>query len=39
MTQVIIEDIDPIVVEKLKKQAVLGGRSLFELIKLFHSIL
>jgi plasmid stability protein len=27
MTQVIIEDIDPIVVEKLKHQAVLRGRS------------
>ncbi len=28
MTQVIIEDIDPIVVEKIKQQAVLRGRSL-----------
>ncbi len=28
MTQVIIEDIDPIVVEKLKHQAILRGRSL-----------
>lgn len=33
MTKVIIADLDPIVIEKLEKQAVLRGRSLQEQLK------